>query len=449
MARVFTVRWPIFARLEAVLFFPVSLMLAGEITPIQTLVDRGLMPSLWPLAARFGVPWQSIVTISTSIVMLLAYFACLIITDRFLTVRKGYAALSIAAIGLWALVAMHLWGQVVAYLPVSDPAIWERLLRDAPPEFMASLNGMPPQKTAAIVAAGLAFLLHLRPIWIGLLDQGEVAMRLIMHRAEAVYARTADGQMHRPHDIWLRQSEEFRGWQSQQRLSAIGGLPRENPTVKVLYAVTWIGVMIGMFAAFHAGNHATQSQPAVAESAPPRSGRGVTTMAPDNPDRMPINPSAQGHDMHALTPAVMPAVQRPGEPIGPMAANVHTAPNEAVADRGADGSFVFSVEVNGETLRMIFDTGASVVALRSEDAAKVGIDLDRLRYTARTKTANGTAEMAPVIIDTITIGNITQHNVPGFVAKQGMLQENLLGQTFLARLAKYNVENNHLVLTGK
>src|ERR1700722_5066389 len=415
MARVFTVRWPIFARLEAVLFFPVSLMLAGEIAPIQTLVDRGLMPSLWPLAARFGVSWQSIVTVSTLLVMLLAYLAGLMITDRFLTVRKGYAVLSVVAIGLWALVAMHLWGQVVTYLPVSDPPIWDRLLRDVPPEVMAWLNGMPPQKTAAIAAAGLAFLLHLRPICVGLLDQGEIAMRLIMHRAEVVYARDASGRIHRPHDIWLRQSGGFRGWRGQQQLSAVGGLPRENPTVKVLYAVTWIGVMIGMFAAFHAGNHATQSQPAVAESTPPRSGRGVTTMAPDNPDRMPINPSAQSHDIHALTPAAMPAVPRPGEPIGPMAANVHTAPNEAVADRGADGSFVFSVEVNGETLRMIFDTGASVVALRSEDAAKVGIDMDRLRYTARTKTANGTAEMAPVIIDTITIGKITQHNVPCFV----------------------------------
>jgi clan AA aspartic protease (TIGR02281 family) len=448
MARVFTVRWPIFARLEAVLFFPVSLMLAAEISPIRTLVERGLLPSLWPLAARNGLPWQSIVTVSTSIVMLLAYLAGLVITDRFLTVRKGYALLSITAIGLWALAAMHLWDEVVTYLPVSVPSMSDQLLRYLPADVAAWLNGMPPRKTAGIAAAGLAFVLHLRPIWIGLRDQGEVAMRLIMHREEATYANS-EGRMHRPHDVWRRQSKEFRGWQGQQRLNAVGGLLRENSIVKVLYTVTWIGVMIGMYVAFHAGNHGMQSQPDVAESTPSRIGRGVTTVAPANPDRMPIHPSAQSVETHAITPAAMPAVQRPGEPIGPMAANVHTAPNEAVTERGADGSFVFSVDVNGETLRMIFDTGASVVALRSEDAAKIGIDLDRLRFTVRTKTANGTAEMAPVIIDRMTIGNITQHNVPGFVAKQGMLQENLLGQTFLARLAKYNVENNQLVLTGK
>ena len=53
------------------------------------------------------------------------------------------------------------------------------------------------------------------------------------------------------------------------------------------------------------------------------------------------------------------------------------------------------------------------------------------------------------MIGTMMIGNITLRNVPGFVAKQGMLQENLLGQTFLARLAGFNVENNLLVLKGR
>jgi aspartyl protease family protein len=65
------------------------------------------------------------------------------------------------------------------------------------------------------------------------------------------------------------------------------------------------------------------------------------------------------------------------------------------------------------------------------------------------KTANGTADAAPVTIAAMTIGNITLRNVFAVVAKEGMLHESLLGQTFLGRLSGFNVENNLLVLTGR
>ena len=65
------------------------------------------------------------------------------------------------------------------------------------------------------------------------------------------------------------------------------------------------------------------------------------------------------------------------------------------------------------------------------------------------RNSGGFADAAPVVVETVTVGNITLRNVPGFVAKQGVLHENLLGQTFLARLAGYNVENNRLILKGR
>jgi aspartyl protease family protein len=90
-----------------------------------------------------------------------------------------------------------------------------------------------------------------------------------------------------------------------------------------------------------------------------------------------------------------------------------------------------------------------VVAIRGEDAARVGIDVTQLTYSARVKTANGIAEVAPVVIETLTVGDITQRNVPGFVAKRGAMHENLLGQSFLSRLSGFNVEKNRLVLQGR
>ena len=97
---------------------------------------------------------------------------------------------------------------------------------------------------------------------------------------------------------------------------------------------------------------------------------------------------------------------------------------------------------------MMFDTGASRVTLRAEDAARSGILANKLEFSAEVHTANGRELVAPITIDSITIGNITQRQVRGFVAKPAKLNESLLGQSFLERLARYNVENNRLVLTG-
>jgi aspartyl protease family protein len=145
----------------------------------------------------------------------------------------------------------------------------------------------------------------------------------------------------------------------------------------------------------------------------------------------------------------MPAVQRPTDfSANGQSSSMFVGPNEAVAERGDDGSFAFDAVVNGGHTRMVFDTGASIVVLRPEDAVRLGFNMNRLNYSAKVKTANGTSEVAPVIIDSLMIGNITLRNVVGCVARPGALHENLLGQAFLARLAGFNVEKNLLVLKG-
>ena len=67
----------------------------------------------------------------------------------------------------------------------------------------------------------------------------------------------------------------------------------------------------------------------------------------------------------------------------------------------------------------------------------------------KVKTANGIADVAPVMLESLTIGDITQRRIPAFVGRRGALTSNLLGQSFLARLSGFNVERNHLVLRGR
>ena len=122
--------------------------------------------------------------------------------------------------------------------------------------------------------------------------------------------------------------------------------------------------------------------------------------------------------------------------------------SQAKAQRGPGGRFVFDTTVNGVALPMLFDTGSTSIALCAADAAKVGINVDSLTYSATVHTANGTAQVAPMTIETLTIGSITRHNVPAIVAKSGLLNTSLLGQSFITRLAGYRLDGDQLVLQG-
>ena len=64
-------------------------------------------------------------------------------------------------------------------------------------------------------------------------------------------------------------------------------------------------------------------------------------------------------------------------------------------------------------------------------------------------TANGSASVAPVVLESMTVGGITVHGVEALVPKPGALDVNLIGQTFMTKLAGYNVEGDRLILRGR
>jgi aspartyl protease family protein len=128
---------------------------------------------------------------------------------------------------------------------------------------------------------------------------------------------------------------------------------------------------------------------------------------------------------------------------------VVTPEGEVVAARRTDGSFLVQGEVNGNPTRFIFDTGASTVVLRAENAAALGFRPDTLDYSIPVSTANGAALAAPVVIDRLTVGSITERNVRALIARSGVLHANLLGMTFLERLGSYEVRGNRLILRGR
>lgn len=112
---------------------------------------------------------------------------------------------------------------------------------------------------------------------------------------------------------------------------------------------------------------------------------------------------------------------------------------------GPRGHYVLNAEVNGERIRFLVDTGATVVALSPEDAERLGYDQYSLEFTGRTMTANGPARVAPVMLEEISVGDITVANVQAVVLERPM-QVSLLGMSFLKKLKGFEVKDNELIL---
>ena len=116
--------------------------------------------------------------------------------------------------------------------------------------------------------------------------------------------------------------------------------------------------------------------------------------------------------------------------------------------RASGGGFSVAAQVNGARVPMVLDTGASAVVLTQEAAKAAGLPLEVLNYSVNVDTANGRARAAPVTLDRLSIGDITERSVPALVAQDGQLRTSLLGMTFLNRLESWEVRGDKLMMRG-
>ena len=113
--------------------------------------------------------------------------------------------------------------------------------------------------------------------------------------------------------------------------------------------------------------------------------------------------------------------------------------------RGSNGHFNVEAEVDGRRMEFLVDTGASVIALRERDAARLGIHPAQREYTAQVSTANGIVRAAPVELNRVDVGSLTVRNVQALVLPDEALGQNLLGMSFLSRV-RFEHRDGRLVL---
>lgn len=113
--------------------------------------------------------------------------------------------------------------------------------------------------------------------------------------------------------------------------------------------------------------------------------------------------------------------------------------------KASDGHYWAEGEVNGQTVRFLVDTGATAVALTRDDAARLGIDVDHLRYGYSVVTAGGQARAAAVKLASISVAGARIDDVDALVIEKG-LDTSLLGMTYLGRLSSFQATRQALFL---
>jgi len=115
--------------------------------------------------------------------------------------------------------------------------------------------------------------------------------------------------------------------------------------------------------------------------------------------------------------------------------------------RGRRGEFALAAHINGAKVPMVLDTGATSVVLTREAARAAGLPIEMLNYSVDVDTANGRTHAAPVTLDRLAVGGLTERQVPALVVEGG-LRNNLLGMSFLNRLESWEVRGDRLSLRG-
>jgi aspartyl protease family protein len=121
------------------------------------------------------------------------------------------------------------------------------------------------------------------------------------------------------------------------------------------------------------------------------------------------------------------------------------ASHSVVLNRGRGGHFWTDAKIDGRRVEFVVDTGASAIALRESDAARLGFRPTPRDYSVKVSTANGMSRAAPMQLRTVAIGDIVVRDVLALVHPDNELGVNLLGMSFLSKI-RWTHDRGKLVL---
>ena len=121
----------------------------------------------------------------------------------------------------------------------------------------------------------------------------------------------------------------------------------------------------------------------------------------------------------------------------PAAVHAPAAGAPAQVLKAADGHYWADALIDGKAVRVMVDTGASVVVLTPADAARLGLRLKSGDFSTTVITASGPVPAAPVALQTVAVAGARVEQVEALVVQRG-LPHSLLGMSYLGRLSSFS-----------
>ena len=98
------------------------------------------------------------------------------------------------------------------------------------------------------------------------------------------------------------------------------------------------------------------------------------------------------------------------------------------------GMYRVNGTINGKQINFLVDTGASAIAMNSEQAERLNIDYRRVGIASLVETASARVQAYQVKLDKVTVGSIRLYGVQAMVIEGVRPIQVLLGQSFLNHL---------------
>lgn len=114
-----------------------------------------------------------------------------------------------------------------------------------------------------------------------------------------------------------------------------------------------------------------------------------------------------------------------------------------VLTAGSGGHFLTQGQINGKTVQLLVDTGATLVAMSVADAERIGLNY-KAGQLIQTATANGVAQGWRIKLASVRLGDVEVYDVDAAVTS-GAMPFVLLGNSFLTRFQMART-NDQMVL---
>lgn len=113
--------------------------------------------------------------------------------------------------------------------------------------------------------------------------------------------------------------------------------------------------------------------------------------------------------------------------------------------KGLDGHFWVDAQVNGNAMRFLVDSGATITAVSESAAMGAGLNIDQSGFPMMLTTANGQIEARRSNIATLQIGPLRASDL-SIVVSPAFGDVNVLGMNFLSQLKSWRVEGDEMIL---